>query len=97
MDRRGFGAVSARENGDIAALVPELAREFFHDRRFARAADGEIANGDDLDAERGITQDPKFVKELAGHDGDVEDFLAAVERGPNQRRARAAPLFQDDR
>ena len=52
MQRRGPGTVAAREDGDVAAGVAQLARKLFDDRRFAGAADGEIADGDDLHAER---------------------------------------------
>ena len=62
MKRLGFGTVTAREDGDIAALVAEFAGEFFDDGRLAGAADGDVANGDDLDAEGGVAQDADLVE-----------------------------------
>jgi hypothetical protein len=56
VQRRGFGTVAAREDGDVAPGVAQFARKFFHDRRLARAADGEVADGDDLDAERFVAK-----------------------------------------
>ena len=55
-------------------LVLEFAGEFFHDGRFAGAADGEVADGDDLDAQRGVAEDADVVEKAAGFDGDLENF-----------------------
>ena len=54
---RGFRAIAAREDRHGAALVAQFAGEFFHDRRLAGAAHGEVANGDDLHAERRVAED----------------------------------------
>ena len=54
----------------LRPCVAQFAREFFHDRRLAGAADGEIADGDDLHAERGVAQDADVVKKAAGLDAE---------------------------
>jgi hypothetical protein len=77
MDGRRLGTVTARKDGDVASGVPEFAREFFHDRRLARAAHGEVSNRDDLDAERFVAKDADVVKPAAQLDGDLENFRAA--------------------
>ena len=72
--RRRLGTVAARKNGHVAPGIAQFAREFFHDRRFARAADGQVADGDDLDAERLVAQDADVVKPAADFDDDLENF-----------------------
>ena len=72
--RRGFGTVAAGEDGHRAAGIAQFTREFFHDRGLARAADGEVADGDDLDAKRFVTKDADIVKPAANFDGDLENF-----------------------
>ena len=62
----GPGAVAAGKDGDGAALLLQFAREFFHDGRLAGAADGQIADGDDLDAEGGIAQNADLDRESGG-------------------------------
>ena len=68
VQRLRFGTVAAREDGDVAPGVAQFPREFFHDRRFARAADGQIADGDDLDAQRFVAEDADIVKPAADFD-----------------------------
>ena len=66
VQRRGFGTVAARKDGHVAPGVAQFAREFFHDRRFARAADGEVADGDDLHAQRLVAEDADVDKASGG-------------------------------
>ena len=75
--RLGLGTITARKNGDIAAGVAQFAGEFFHDRGFARAADGQVADGDDLHPQGLVAQDAHVVKPAADFDGDLEQFRAA--------------------
>ena len=50
VERGRLGAVAAREDGDVAALVAQFAGELLDHRRFAGAADRQVADGDDLHA-----------------------------------------------
>ena len=94
--RRRLGAVAARENGHGPALVAEFARELFHHRRLAGAADGEIADGDDLHAQRGVAQNADIVQKTARLDGDLKDLGQREERGAKEGGALAATLFKND-
>ena len=47
---RQLGQFRSAHRGE--QFVAQFAGEFFHDRRFARAADGQVADADDLAAER---------------------------------------------
>ena len=97
VERRRLGAVAAREDGDVAALVAQFAGELFDDRRFAGAADGQVADGDDLHAERRVAQDADSCKESARVlMATSKTFRAGVEQGPHERLARPAPLLDDD-
>jgi hypothetical protein len=69
----GFGAIAAREDGDGAAFVLENTGKFFHHGGFSGAADGEISDGDDLDAEGGIAEKAPVVEETAEFDEASED------------------------
>ena len=89
--RGRFRTVTTRQNGHGAALVPQFARELLHDRRLAGAADREISDGDDLDAQGGIAEDADVVKEAARLDGDLKNFGQCEQGGP-----MAAAVFKDD-
>ena len=81
---RRFGTVPAREqSATVAALILKVyaGDNFFHHGRFAGAAEGEIADGDDLDAQGGIPQNPHVVEKAAGLDrDDEEDFGENVQK-----------------
>ncbi len=96
VERRRFGTVAAREDGDVAAGVAQFAREFFHDRRFAGAADGEVADGDDLHAERLVAQDADVVKPAAHLDGDLEQFRTAEQKSARQLRLEIVAFLEND-
>ncbi|MEI9864974.1 MAG: hypothetical protein WDN00_10545 [Limisphaerales bacterium] len=70
MQRQRFGTVTAREDGHGATGVAQLTCELFHNRRLARAADGQVADGNDLDAERFVAEDADVVKPAAQLDRD---------------------------
>jgi hypothetical protein len=44
-------------------LILQLPRKLLHHRGLARAAHREVADGDDLNAQRGIAQQPHVIKE----------------------------------
>ena len=56
--------------------VAQFAREFFDDGRLARAADGQVADGDDLHAERGVAQDADVVEPAAQGGQSVRQIAA---------------------
>ena len=71
----------------VRPCVLQFAREFFHHRRLARAAESEIADGDDLDAEGRIAEDADIVKAAVNLEGALKTFeppnkTARVEPGP---------------
>jgi hypothetical protein len=72
--RRWLRSITARKNGYVASSIPKFAREFFYHRRLARAADCKVADGDDLNAERGVAQDTEVVEEAAEFNRDSEQF-----------------------
>ena len=83
----------------MATLRPwslNFARELFDDRRFAGAADGEIADGDDLHAEGGIAQNADVVEKAADLDGDLKSFGQSEKEARAQCRAFAATFLEDD-
>ena len=94
--RGRLGAVAAREDGHGAALVAEFTGEFFHDRRFAGAADRQIADGDDLHPQGGVAENADVVKEAAGLDEDLKYFRKREQRNPKHGGPLAAALFKDD-
>ena len=90
---RRFGAVTAGEDGDLAALILEFAGEFFHHRRLAGAADREVADGDDLHAEGGVAQDADVVKESSRAHCDLEELGRAIQEGTHHGGAFSAPAL----
>ena len=91
-----FGTITTGENGDVAALVAQFASEFLHDGCFAGAADGQVADGDDLDAESRVAQDADIVKESPDFNGDLKELRAAVKQTANESGPGSAPFFQND-
>ena len=90
VERRRLGAVAAGEDGHVAALVAQFAGEFFDHGGFAGAADGEVADGDDLHAERRVAQDADVVEKAADLDGGLG--RPWNRRGASRARApRACP------
>src|SRR5215213_8876941 len=83
-ERRRFGTIAAGKNRDLATFVLENAREFFDDGRFAGAADGEVADGDDLDAEGAVAEDADAVEKAAEFNEDFENFGKSEQAGPNK-------------
>lgn len=55
-------AVSAAEDGDAASLLGECAGEDFHNRGFARAAAGEVADADHEASDCAVADDSVVVK-----------------------------------
>src|SRR5579859_6334995 len=96
MDRDGLGTVAARKNGDVATLVPELAGELLDDGGLAGAADREIADGDDLHAKGGVSQDAHVIKKPAAHHGELKNLGQSVQQETHERGLPATPFFQDD-
>jgi hypothetical protein len=95
-ERGRFGAITAGKDGDGAALVFQFASEFFDDRGFSGAADGEIANGDDLNAEGRISQDASVIEKLASLYGDEECPGKAEENAAGDGGSLALALLEDD-
>ena len=95
-ERRGLGTIAAGKNGDLAAFILENAREFFDDGCFPCAADCEIADSDDLDAEGAVAKDADAVKEAAQFHEAFENLGKREEAGSNKVREFAAALFEDD-
>ena len=95
-ERRLLALVSAAQNRDAPAVILQSAREFFHDRRFAGAADRQIADGDDLYPQGGVAENADVVKEAAGLDEDLENFRERQQRNPQHGGPLAAALFKDD-
>ena len=60
-----FGFVAAGKNRDLTSVGRHDARHFFDNRRFSRAADGQIAHDDDFTPERRIPQNAVAVEEKA--------------------------------
>jgi hypothetical protein len=63
-ERRLLALVASAEDRDAPAVILQGARELFHDRRLARAADGEIADRDDeagrmMLAEKAMPEEPE--------------------------------------
>ena len=77
MKRLRFGPVTARKDGYITAGIAQGAGEFLHHGRLARAAHGDVADGDHLHAERVITEDADVIKPTAGFDGKFEELGTA--------------------
>ena len=94
--RRRLGTVAPREDRDLASLILQLAREFLHNRCFARATHREITHGDDLHAERGVAEDADVVEEEAELHEEREDFRAGEEHAPQRSGALALALLEDD-
>lgn len=95
-ERGGAGSVAAGEDGDAAAFVLEGAGEFFDDGGFAGSADGEVADGDDLDAEGGVTEEADVIKEPAEFDASFVEFGEEEEEVSDHGGTVAASLFEDD-
>lgn len=72
-ERFGFGAVAAREDGDFAVLVCQFACELLDNGGFAGAAHSQVANGDNLDAQGGVSQDTDFIEELSDFNDSLEE------------------------
>ncbi len=90
------GAVTAREDGDVAALVAQFAGEFFDHGGLAGAAKGQITDGDDLHAEGGVAEDADVVEKTARFDREEQpDFGKEGQDGAHDGRAGAAPFFYD--
>jgi len=64
--------------------------------RLASAADGQVADGNHLHAERRIAQNTDVIQEPAGFDGGLENFGARVQQPAHQFGALAAPLLDHD-
>ena len=73
-----------------------IAGEFLHDRRLAGAADGQISNRNDLDAERLVAEDAPVVKPAANLDGDREKLGTAEQKPAHQPRLDIMALVEDD-
>src|SRR5438552_4763322 len=96
MGRRGFGAVASRKNSHVAALIAEFPSELFHDRCFAGAADSQVADGNDLHAQRGIAEDAHIIEKAAGFDCHLKDFRATVRHRADEILTSAAALLEND-
>ena len=95
-ERRRLRAIAAREDRHGAALVLQFAREFFHDRRLARAADGQVADRDHLHAERGVAQDAHVVEKPPHLHRHCKNFREQKKAKPHHSRFLVAPLLGDD-
>src|SRR5213075_1957014 len=84
------------KNGHSASLVAQFAGEFLHHGRLASAADSEIANGNDLHAQRGVAEHPDVVEEAAGLHGNLEDFGKREQSSTKHGGPLAAALFKND-
>ena len=70
--------------------------QFFHDRRFAGSANGQVADADDEATERAFAKNPVPIKkEPQLHDALV-DKRETVEQSAQKRRAHAVAAFEDD-
>jgi len=65
--RLGAAFVTAAEDGDVAAALGEGTGEFFDDGGLARAADGEVADHDDRDAQGLIAEQDALAVEPNAH------------------------------
>ncbi len=91
----GFGTPAAGENGDGAALLLQFAGKFFDDGSFAGAAEGEVADGDDLDAESGIADQAGADGKAVNDEVELIQFGKAEQSGADQVGAQAAALVED--
>ena len=96
MNRGRSRAVAAREDGYVAALIAQRPREFLDDGCLARAADGEIADGDNLHPECRVAQDADIVKEAAAFDEDLEELGADQGKRAHRRLNGSLPFFEND-
>ena len=95
-ERARCAFVTARKNGDAPAGLLQGACKNFDDRRLAGAADGEIANADDLTAERVIAKNPVPPEpEPALHD-DLKNSRQAKQHRAGEARAKIVPAIKDD-
>ena len=92
----GLGPVTPREDGDLAAGVLEGAGELLDDGSLAGAADGEVADGDDLHAEGGIAEDAGVVEDPAELHGPGEHVGEHLQGAAQRRGLLAGTLLEDD-
>src|SRR5262245_6666160 len=96
MNRGRFGAVTAGEDGDFASLIAQFTSELFDHGSFAGTAYGEVADGDDLDAQCGIAKYADIVKKATEPDGDLEDAGEAIQDTFDDVGPGPGAFFQDD-
>src|SRR5581483_920422 len=94
--RRRFGAITAGKDGDGAALALEFAGEFFDDGRLARAAEGDVADGDDLDAEGVVAHEAHLDAKAVKAQAELVNFGEDEEKIANERGGLAAALLKND-
>ena len=95
VQRRGFGTVAAREDGHLAPGVLKFAREFFHDGRLAGAAEGEVADGDDLNAQRFVAEDADVDQPAVDFDADLVKLGTAEEDSARQFRLEIMAFLEN--
>ena len=94
--RVGGAFVAARQDGNTATGLLEGAGKFFDNRRLAGAADGEVADADDLTTERVVAEDAVAPEEVAELDDLSVDFREDTEDAAGDARSEIAASFKDD-
>jgi len=92
-----FGAIWEAISDAVpdAPAVVQGTRKFFHDRRLARAAHGEVAHHDDEAAQRLVAQDAVAVEPQAQLHNPAEQVRAQLQERPENRRQRALAAAHD--
>ena len=92
----GGAFVTTGEDGDAAAGFLEGAGEDFDDGGLAGAADGEVADADDLAAECVVAEDAVFPEVETELDGKLINLREAEEENTSDPRTEVAASFKDD-
>jgi hypothetical protein len=74
----------------------QFSGEFLDHRRFASAANREIANGDNLNPQGGVSQNSPIIKESPGFDRNREQFREAKEKSAHQGSPFALSFIEND-